>query len=115
MSLFLLLIVIATLSSSKRSVAVAVATVVIAVAVVVARSAAAASNSLIPSQVVSAAARYHVPRATNEGSRPPGLTARIIPLDVMTLDPAQFGGRSSFEEALQAYALALDAPVPFQE
>ena len=33
----------------------------------------------------------------------------------MTFDPAQFAGRSSYEEALQAYANALDAPAPFSE
>ena len=33
----------------------------------------------------------------------------------MTLNPAQFAGRDTYEEALQAYADALDAPVPFGE
>ena len=33
----------------------------------------------------------------------------------MALNPAQFAGYESYEEALQGYANALSAPVPFKE
>ena len=33
----------------------------------------------------------------------------------MTLNPAQFAGLRTFEEALQAYANALNAPLPFSD
>ena len=33
----------------------------------------------------------------------------------MALNPAQFVGHQSFEEALQAYADALSAPLPFKD
>ena len=33
----------------------------------------------------------------------------------MALNPAQFAGYRSYEEALQGYANALSAPVPFKE